>query len=121
MKRIILLSVGLCLLWAQPVKIAESRARLALQYDSKIPQLVFAAQEIEREAQERAVANDVLIVMAAGAGAVRDAAAKWQVAPLKYTEAQSYALRQIGVPVGACPEQDQSQQSSRRSPCARPE
>ncbi len=94
MKRIILLSVGLCLLWAQPVKIAESRARLALQYDSKIPQLVFAAQEIEREAQERAVANDVLIVMAAGAGAVRDAAAKWQVAPLKYTEAQSYALRQ---------------------------
>ena len=95
-----MLTVSLCCLTfaglAQPTKPTDS---ITLQYDRKIPQLNFAAQEIRRAMTDRAIKlvernlgeapNDgTLIVLATG-----EPASKWQVAPMKFNVAQSYSIR----------------------------
>ncbi len=96
-----ILLVGLCCLsfagQAQSVKEATS---VALQLDRKHPSHSFAAQELRRALNDRAIkvvernldeaASEGTVIVLAEA---RDAAAKWQVAPLKFNEAQSYSIR----------------------------
>ncbi|MDX2031160.1 MAG: alpha-glucuronidase family glycosyl hydrolase [Blastocatellia bacterium] len=80
-----------------------SAAKVALRLDRRIPQIAFAAQEIQRALADQSVnviarnfedaaQDQTVIVLAAGAQA-QAAVAQWQVAPLNSNDAQSYAIR----------------------------
>jgi alpha-glucuronidase len=95
-----LLSLAVVAASAQP---RNTTAKVALHLDRRIPQLAFAAQEIQRALADQSVnvvarnladaaPDQTVIVLAAGAQA-QAAVAQWQVAPLKSNDAQSYAIR----------------------------
>jgi hypothetical protein len=97
------LSVFVLTALAQANQGRVATATVALHLDRKIPQLAFAAQEVQRAFADQSVKvvarnledsapDPTLIVLAAGTQ-VQAAVAQWQVAPLKSNDAQSYAIR----------------------------
>ena len=95
------LLVGLCCLsLAGLAQTAKDSLSVTLQFDHRNPSLSFAAQELRRALTDKDIkvvernldeaVNDGTVIVLTEA---RDAAAKWQVAPLKFNDAQSYAIR----------------------------
>ena len=89
-----------CLSIAGLAQTAKDTLPVTLQFDRKNPSLNFAAQEIRRALTDKAIkvvernleeaANDGIVIVLTES---REAAAKWQVAPLKFNDTQSYAIR----------------------------
>ena len=78
-------------------------AQVALHLDRNIPQLAFAAQEIQRALADQSVnvvarnledtAPDQTVIVLVAGTQTQAAVVQWQVAPLKFNDAQSYAIR----------------------------
>ena len=95
-----LLLVIVCCLSMSGLAQTKSQS-VTLLYDRKVPQLSFAAQEIRSALTGRAVkliernldetVSEGTVIILAHTG---EAATKWQVAPPKFTDAQSYSIRQ---------------------------
>lgn len=99
-----ILLVGLgCLSLAGQAQTAKDTLLVTLQFERGNPSLSFAAQELRRALTDQAIkvvernldeaaSSQTVIVLTEE----RDAAARWQVAPLKFNDAQSYSIRVRG-------------------------